>query len=77
MCETGVEHLLHIFLDCNFTKECWRVMGLSLDVSTVEAAPVWILDRLATETNEVKVQIATVQWGVRVLEILRFGSKKC
>lgn len=24
MCGLDVEHLLHIFLDCKFTKECWR-----------------------------------------------------
>lgn len=77
MCETDVEHLRHIFLEYNFAKECWRLMCLSFDLSTVEVVPDWVIESLATETKEVKVQIATVMWGIWGIRILRSGSKKC
>lgn len=39
-------------------------MGLHFDVSNVEEAHVWVLDRLATESDEVKVQLAKTLWGI-------------
>lgn len=60
MCERDVEHLLHIFMDCPFEKEWWNIMGLNFDISTIEEAPGWLLDRLAIEKVEVKIQFATI-----------------
>lgn len=39
MCGVDIEHLLHLFLDCNFAKDCWSVMGVQFDVLQVEEAP--------------------------------------
>lgn len=36
MCMTDVEHLFHIFHDCRFAKECWRILQLNFDTSRME-----------------------------------------
>ena len=64
MCETDVEHLLHIFLDCDFVKECWSLIGLDFEVSSIETAPGWVLYRLATKTTEDKIQIVKILWCI-------------
>lgn len=38
MCEVDVEHLLHVFLECSFAKQCWRMLDLDVDVTRVELA---------------------------------------
>lgn len=48
MCERDVEHLLHIFLDCNFGKDCWRTLGLEFNTDDVESCVDWVLRYLAT-----------------------------
>lgn len=37
MCSSDVEHLLHIFLDCDFVKACWEDMGLNYNTIAVES----------------------------------------
>lgn len=32
MCEVDVEHLLHIFFDCSFAKQCWSYVGCVMDM---------------------------------------------
>lgn len=39
MCLNDVEHLMHIFLDYNFAKECWKIMSMELDPSNIESCP--------------------------------------
>lgn len=48
MWEGEVEHLFHLFFDYNFAKSCWQLMGLSYDMSEVESAPDWLLNKLST-----------------------------
>ena len=55
MCNKDVEHLLHVFMDCEFANECWRLMGAEFDFWTVESAPEWVLGRLESETSEVQI----------------------
>lgn len=43
MCNVDVDHLLHVFLDCTFAKQCWHYMGFDFDMSSVEYAPDWLL----------------------------------
>lgn len=38
MCERDIEHLLHIFFDCKFAKDCWQVMNLEFNMANVENA---------------------------------------
>lgn len=52
MCEVNVEHLLHILSKCTFVKQCWRLLGLNFDGSSLESASEWLLECLARETNE-------------------------
>ena len=65
MCTGDIEHLIHLFFECNFARECWQFMGLSYDMGDVEFADVWLLDKLNSEQDqEVLIKIATVLWGV-------------
>lgn len=63
-CEEDVEHLLHIFFDCRFVAQCWKYNGISFDMSTVESAPLWLLDRLSTESHDKNVTISAVILGI-------------
>lgn len=60
MCDNDVEHLLHVFFDCNFASQCWLRSGLQYDMSLVDSAPVWLLERLSSEAHEVIIKIASV-----------------
>lgn len=64
MCTGDVEHLLHLFFDCDFAKACWQNVGLNFDMWSVENAAEWLLEKLSTESSEVLTKIATVLWGV-------------
>lgn len=64
MCGSDVEHLLHIFIDCNFEKECWKILGIEFNTSVVESCSKWLLQSLAIETQDKLVQVATVLWGI-------------
>ena len=64
MCNIEVEHLLHIFFDCKFASECWKVMNLSYDMRNADSASNWLLHKLATTTDEEASVIATVLWGI-------------
>lgn len=64
MCERDVEYLLHVFFDCEYATHCWRTLELDLDMSLVDYAPSWLLQRLASDSTEVKEKIAMVLWGV-------------
>lgn len=39
MCERDIEHLVHLFFDCSFAKECWCNSGLSYDLQLEEDVP--------------------------------------
>ena len=64
MCIRDVEHLLHLFFDCNFAQECWQFMGLSFDMREVENASDWLLEKLASESDEKLIKIAEVLYGI-------------
>lgn len=51
-------------------------MGLALDASTVEEAPGWILDKMATEKNETKILLAKVLWGIWNARNLKVWEQK-
>lgn len=60
MCTGEVEHLFHLFFDCEFAKCCWKGVGLMYDMWEVESAPEWLLDRLHSESSSNLIKIATV-----------------
>lgn len=64
MCSRDIEHLLHLFCDCEFTRACWQHMGLIYDTRQVESAPEWLLETLSSDSNENLIKVATVVWGV-------------
>ncbi|KAL8158345.1 hypothetical protein AgCh_002874 [Apium graveolens] len=64
MCGVDVEHLLHVFLDCSYAKQCWGLLNAEFDSSLVESAPRWLLERLAMESQEVLVQTASILWDI-------------
>lgn len=76
MCGVDIEHLLHIFLDCNFAKQCWRILGLNFESLWVESAPEWLFDRLARDDKEMWVQIATGIWSIWSARNLKVWEQK-
>ena len=64
MCEADVEHMLHIFFDCDFAKNCWNSVGMKLYMDEVEFTPDWLLERLSIEPHEKLITIVTVPWSL-------------
>lgn len=64
MCNTDMEHLLHIFLDCQFAAQCWQQMGIHYNMLEVEDAPGWLLDRLSSESQDKIRRISITLWGI-------------
>lgn len=64
MCESDIEHLLHIFFDCKFALDCWQVVGLSFNMQLVEWAPGWLMDRISNEDEGQVIKIAEVLWCI-------------
>lgn len=59
-CVGEVEHLLHLFFDCQFARDCWQKVGLNYTMWEVDNAPDWLLDKLCNETADNVIKIATV-----------------
>lgn len=51
MCVGEIEHLLHLFFDYRFTKDCLHYVGIEYDMWETENASGWLLDRLSNETT--------------------------
>lgn len=64
MCERDVGHMLHIFFDCDFAKNCWHSVGMELSMEEVDFAPDWLLERLSNEPHKKLITIATVLWSI-------------
>lgn len=60
MCESDVEHLLHLFFDCPYAKECWVKANTIYNMQEVESAPNWLLERLSTGNRVEKEKIIGV-----------------
>ncbi|XP_074367955.1 uncharacterized protein LOC141708293 [Apium graveolens] len=64
MCETDVEHMIHLFYDYSFATECWNHVGLTYDWSQVECAHGWLLQKLTDAKAEELLKICMVLWGI-------------
>lgn len=64
MCDLDVEHLLHVFFDCPFARLCWHYAGCDYDMSNVEFAPDWLIQKLASANNDEMMTICRVLWGI-------------
>lgn len=76
MCSNDVEHLLHIFLDCEFAKACWEGVGLNLNSLIVESCSEWLLQILETETKSKLNQVAVILWGIWSARNLKVQTQK-
>lgn len=72
----NVEHLLHIFLDCSFSKACWRFMQLNFNAADVESCSEWLLQNLATVNQETMVKMVIVLYGIWTARNLRVWVDK-
>ena len=64
MCNTDIEHLLHVFFDCQYAAQCWDHAGLQYDMMAVESAPEWLLNRVNEGTMQEVCKVASVLWGI-------------
>lgn len=64
MCNRDIEHLGHVFFDCDFATQCWNTVGIVYDMSTVDQIPEWLLQKLASAPAEEVIKICVVLWGI-------------
>lgn len=64
MCGVDIEHMRHLFCECNFAVECWHLSGLNIDFQDVEEAPSWLLESISNGGREQVEKIGTVLWGI-------------
>lgn len=64
MCNTDIEHMLHLFFDCAFAAYCWAHANIMYDMRTVESAPSWLLDKLGNASAEESATISMILWGI-------------
>lgn len=64
MCSSDVEHMLHLFFDCEFAAGCWHHVSLCYDWSGVENANDWLLEKISSAPAEEAARICIVLWGV-------------
>lgn len=76
MCSLDIEHLLHVFFDCQFAHQCWNNVGLVFDMSRVEEAPVWLLSMLSTVNDEEITNSALCSGTSGFSEINLYGREK-
>lgn len=76
MCTRDIEHVMHLFFDCDFASKCWQKVGLSYDVSAVECAADWLLDKLNTETMDRLIIITAVLTGIWFARNKKVWEKK-
>lgn len=60
MCDRFIEHLLHLFFDCPYAKECWSRVNITYDMQEVESDPDGLLGRLSTCNKVEKERITAV-----------------
>lgn len=64
MCKNDVEHVLHIFLDCSYAKQCLNHMELDFNTFSVKSCAEWLLNELAMGDKDHLRRLTTALWGV-------------
>lgn len=64
MCNVDIEHMVHVFFDCQFASQCWSYADLSHDMSLVEYASDWLIQKINDGTNDEICRIAIVLRGI-------------
>lgn len=64
LCNTDVEHVRHLLLECSFAQRCWVVTGGEYDTTAVEYVSNWVLDRLINKTEGKLESMAQTLWGI-------------
>lgn len=44
MCGVDVEHVRHLFCECQFARECWQALGVDITAYDIEDLSSWLLD---------------------------------
>ena len=76
MCNTNIEHSLHVFFDCQFVRSCWEDAGTLYDMSTVTFTQDWLLHKLEVASIEELNIICGVLWGIWFLRNKRVWESK-
>lgn len=76
ICNVDVEHLLHLFFECPFARNCWNAHNLVYDMHDVQSAPQWVLNKLETAKHEEAVNICIILWGIWFWRIRKCGIIK-
>lgn len=64
MCSIDIEHMSHLFFDCEFAVGCWQHANIWYDWSDVENAHVWLLEKISYAPADEAARISIVLWGV-------------
>lgn len=64
MCTGEIEHLRHLFFECQFARSCWQHMGVSIDNWNIEDSSEWLLQKLSSGSKEELVTISTTLSGI-------------
>lgn len=64
MCLSDIEHMTHLFFDCDFAADCWRHVRLWYEWSAIENACDWLLAQISSTPIEEVTKICIVLWGV-------------
>lgn len=64
MCTGEIEHLRHLFFECQFARNCWYYMGVDVDSWDIEDSSEWLLRKLANGPKQELIKISTVLAGV-------------
>ncbi|KAL8148945.1 hypothetical protein AgCh_006084 [Apium graveolens] len=64
ICLSDIEHMTHLFFECEFARGCWEHANLVYDWSEVEYAHDWLLSKVSSAPMEEVSKICVVLWGV-------------
>lgn len=52
MCNRDVEHMLHVFFDCQFASQCWLYASMNFDMLVVTSTADWLFQKLSDCSRE-------------------------
>lgn len=71
-----MEHVRHLFVECQFARHCWANLGGDFETSVVEILSTWMLDMLGTETDSKLVRLTEILWGIWLARNKRVWEEK-